>query len=315
MAKLGAAADANEPVLANLNSAAKNFNTLLRDLPAFSKSALPAIRSLGQASETGKVAVQAANPTIKHLNQFAKPTPELAQNLSIVLHALDSRRRAVEADPRSPGGKGFTGLEALLQYAFVQPLAINTFGPLGHLLAVDAFANSTCTPYATPATIASTIKSQGAAAARSCYSVLGPDQPGVTTTDPTNPKACVPDPGGAPPGQKGAPTSACKLQASAAAASPRNASAANGDTGSGTDTGSTDSTATGSASSGSSSSGGGGGSPSSAASNPASAIQGALGEISSALGGGSSTSSTTSTPSSSSSGGQTQQLLNYLLAP
>ena len=48
MAKLGAAADANEPVLANLNSAAKNFNTLLRDLPAFSKSALPAIRSLGQ---------------------------------------------------------------------------------------------------------------------------------------------------------------------------------------------------------------------------------------------------------------------------
>ena len=151
-----------------------------------------------------------------------------------MLHDLDNRSRAVEADPRSPGGKGFTGLEALLQYAFIQPLAINTFGPLGHMLAVDAFVNSTCTPYATPSTIASTIKSQGAAAARSCYSVLGPDQPGVTTTDPTNPKACVPDPGGAPPGQKGTPTSACKLQASAAAASPRNASAANGDTGSGT---------------------------------------------------------------------------------
>ena len=312
MAKLGAAADANEPVLANLNSAAKNFNTLLRDLPAFSESALPAIRSLGQASETGKVAVQAANPTIKHLNQFAKPTPELAQNLSIVLHDLDDRSRAVEADPRSPGGKGFTGLEALLQYAFIQPLAINTFGPLGHLLAVDAFVSSTCSPYATPSTIASTIKSQGVAAARSCYSMLGPDQPGVTTTDPTNPKACVPDPGGAPPGQKGTPTSACKLQASAAAASPRNASAANGDTGSGTDTGSTDSPTT---AGGSSSSAGGGGSPSSAASDPASAIQGALGEISSALGGGSSTSSSTSTPSAASSGGQTQQLLNYLLAP
>jgi virulence factor Mce-like protein len=312
MAKLGAAADANTPVLANLNSAAKNFNRLLRDLPGFSNSALPAIRSLGKASATGKVAVQAANPTIKHLNQFAKPTPELAQNLSIVLHDLDNRSRAVEPDPRSPGGKGFTGLEALLQYAFIQPLAINTFGPLGHLLAVDAFVSSTCSPYATPSTIASTIKSQGVAAARSCYSVLGPNQPGVTTTDPTNPKACVPDPGGAPPGQKGTPTSACKLQASAAAASPRNASVANGDTGSSTDTGSTSSASTAGSSS---SSAGGGSSPSSAASNPASGISAALGEISSALGGGASTSSGASTPSSTSSGGQTQQLLNYLLAP
>jgi virulence factor Mce-like protein len=317
MAKLGAAADANEPVVANLNSAAKNFNTLLRDLPAFSNSALPAIRSLGQASATGKVAVQAANPTIKHLNQFAKPTPELAQNLSIVLHDLDDRSRAVEPDPRSPGGKGFTGLEALLQYAFIQPLAINTFGPLGHLLAVDAFVSPTCSPYATPSTIASTIKSQGLAAARSCYSMLGPDQPGVTTTDPTNPKACVPDPGGAPPGRKGMATNACKLQASAAAAGPRNASAANGDTGSSTDTGSSDTASAANSSNSPPSAGGGGGSPSSAASNPAAGIQGALGEISSALGGGS-TPSGASTPSSSgstSSGGQAQQLLNYLLAP
>ena len=47
--------------------------------------------------------------------------------------------RAVEPDSRSPGGKGFTGLEALLQYVFNQTLAINTFGPFGHMLAVDAF--------------------------------------------------------------------------------------------------------------------------------------------------------------------------------
>jgi virulence factor Mce-like protein len=309
MAKLGAAADANEPVVANLNSAAKNFNTLLRDLPAFSQSALPAIRSLGKASATGKVAVQAANPTIKHLNQFAKPTPELAQNLSIVLHDLDDRNRAVEADPRSPGGKGFTGLEALLQYAFIQPLAINTFGPLGHMLAVDAFVSPNCSPYATPSTIASTIKSQGLTAARSCYSMLGPDQPGVTTTDPTNPKACVPDPGGAPNGDKGTPTTTCKLQASAAAASPRNASAAGKDTGSSTDSGSSGSTAN-AGTSNSSASGGGGGSTPSAGSDPTAGVQQTLGEISAALGGGSSSSAP-----ASSSGGQTQQLLNYLLAP
>ena len=36
------------------------------------------------------------------------------------------------------------GLEALLQYAFIQPLAINEFSTFGHMLAVDAFANGTC---------------------------------------------------------------------------------------------------------------------------------------------------------------------------
>jgi virulence factor Mce-like protein len=309
MAKLGDAADANEPVLANLNSAAANFNTLLRDLPAFSHSALPAIKSLGQASVTGKSAVVAANPTIAHLNQFAKPTPELAQNLSIVLHDLDNRSRAVEADPRSPGGKGFTGLEALLQYAFIQPLAINEFSSFGHMLAVDAFASSACGPYATPSTIATTIKTQGVAAARKCYSVLGPNQPGVTTTDPSNPKACVPDPGGAPPGEKGIATSACTLQASAAGASPRNAS--NGGSGASDTSGSAGSGSNANAANSSSSSGGGGGSSSSSSpsSNPASSVQQTLGEISAALGGGSSSSARAS------SGSQTQQLLNYLLAP
>jgi ABC-type transporter Mla subunit MlaD len=312
MAKLGASTDANTPVLANLNAAAGKFATLLRDLPGFSHSALPAIKSLGQASVTGKVAVQAANPTIEHLNQFAKPAPELAQNLSIVLHDLDNRSRAVEPDPRSPGGKGYTGLEALLQYAFVQPLAINTFGPLGHLLAVDAFASGACGPYATPATIATTIKQQGAAAARKCYSMLGPNQPGVTTTDPTNPSACVPDPGGAPPGQKGAPSTACPLQARASSANQPRAATAGGPSSTGSSAPSSGAPASQASSSGNSS-GGGGGAPSGAASSPAGTVQSTLGQIAAALGGGSSSSASPNAPSSS--GGQTQQLLNYLLAP
>ena len=63
--------------------------------------------------------------------------------------------------PRSPGGKGYTGLEALLQYVFNQTLAINTFGPFGHVLAVDAFVDPKCTPYATPATIALSLQKFG----------------------------------------------------------------------------------------------------------------------------------------------------------
>lgn len=161
--------------------------------------------------------MQAAGPTVQALNSFAKPTPELAQNLAIVLHDLDDRGRAVERDSRSPGGKGYTGLEALLQYVFNQTLAINTFGPFGHLLAVDAFVDPKCSPYATPATIALSLKQFGPSY-RQCYAWLGPHQPGVNETDPSDPGACVPDPGGAPAGEKGPKTTACTLTAAAVAA-------------------------------------------------------------------------------------------------
>ena len=140
-----------------------------------------------------------------------------------MLHDLDDRGRAVEADSRSPGGKGYTGLEALLQYVFNQTLAINTFGPFGHLLAVDSFVDPKCSPYATPATIALSLKQFGPSY-RQCYAWLGPSQPGVNETDPSNPKACVPDPGGAPPGQKGPKTTACKLTVASPAASTAKAS-------------------------------------------------------------------------------------------
>ena len=216
MAKLGQATTANEPVLANLDASSSQLDRFFTDLAPFSRAALPAVKSLGRASATGTKAVRAAAPTVNDLAAFAKPTPELAQNLSIVLRDLDDRGRAVEPDPRSPGGKGYTGLEALLQYVFNQTLAINTFGPFGHVLAVDAFVDPKCTPYATPATIALSLQKFGSSY-RQCYAWLGPSQPGVNELDPTNPRACVPDPGGAPPGDRGPRTSACRLTASAVA--------------------------------------------------------------------------------------------------
>jgi virulence factor Mce-like protein len=198
LAQLGAATDANLPVLGNLNASAQRLTTLLRDLVPFSGSSKTALSSLGQASITGNQAVQAAGPTVAHLNQFATPTPELAKNLAIVLHDLDDRGRAVETDVRSPGGKGYTGLEALLQYVFNQTLAINTFGPFGHILAVDAFLDARCSAYATPGTIKANLKTFGPRY-RECYSWLGPNQPGVNVPDPSNPGGSLPDPGGQPP--------------------------------------------------------------------------------------------------------------------
>jgi virulence factor Mce-like protein len=235
MARLQQTAVANTPVLQNLNSASGQLNRFFTDLPAFSVSARPSLRSLGQASLTGRTAVVAARPTVTDLNRFAQPTPELARNLAIVLRDLDTQSRAVERDPRSPGGKGFTGLQALLGYVFNQGLAINTFGPYGHVLAVDAFYDKQCSPYATPATIAMALKQYGPSY-RHCYAWLGPNQPGVSTPDPSAPGAAIPDPGGAPPGKQGIATSAPRLIAAAAtgttaATAATSTSAANAATG------------------------------------------------------------------------------------
>jgi ABC-type transporter Mla subunit MlaD len=327
LAQLGTTVTTNEPVLSNLNQASGQLHRLLVDLPAFSRSARPAIKSLGKASVTGKVAVTAAAPTVTDLNRFAKSTPELAGNLSIVLHDLDDPSRAVEPDPRSPGGKGFTGLQALLGYVFNQTLAVNTYGPQGHVLAVDAFFSAMCSPYATPATIALALKQYGPAY-RQCYSFLGPDQPGVTTTDPSDPKAAIPDPGGAPPGEKGAITDAAKLTAAdveaqdVTTATPGLTTSSTSTTSSTTASGTSASPDSATTPAGSGSGGGSG---------PAISLTKTIGQILSAAGGsgagtgsgatsssGSSSSSSSTSGSgvgSSSNGQPPQQLLNYLLAP
>jgi virulence factor Mce-like protein len=324
LAQLGTTVTTNEPVLQHLNQASSQFHRLLADLPAFSRSARPAIKSLGAASVTGKTAVTAATPTVKDLNAFAKPTPELASNLSIVLHDLDDPSRAVEPDPRSPGGKGFTGLQALLGYVFNQALAINTYGPDGHILAVDAFFSPQCSTYATPATIALAIKQDGPSY-RNCYSFLGPNQPGVNETDPSNPGAPVPDPGGAPPGQRGPSTNATRLtaamvngaQASAARSAHKKTRPAKS-TSSSTSTSTTGTTPAPTTTTSSSTTGSG--TPTAPVTGaPPINLQKTVGQILAGTvgtaGASGSTGAAPSTSPSGTSGNQAQQLLNYLLAP
>ncbi|HEY5190317.1 MAG TPA: MlaD family protein [Solirubrobacteraceae bacterium] len=320
MAKLATTATANTPVLNNLNGAATQLNRFFTDLPAFSRSSLPAIRSLGRASVTGKTAVTAAAPTVADLNRFAKPTPELGQNLSIVLKDLDSQSRAVERDPRSPGGKGFSGLQALLGYAFNQALAINTYGPFGHVLAVDAFFSKMCSPYASPATIAMALKQDGPTY-RQCYSWLGPNQPGVSTTDPSDPTAPVPDPGGAPPGKQGLATSAAKLTAADVLAQDKVAAQTGTTTTSSTTTPASTSTSTSSSTpSATSSTSTTTGAPTTTSAGPAINLHKTIGQIVSGTGtsaapAAAAGSGTASSGSSSPSTSSAQSLLNYLLAP
>ena len=222
MRKLDAATTSNTPVVENLHEAAGQLDEFFTDLPGFAHSALPATRALGKASVTGRVAMIAAKPTIRELEKFAKPTPELAKNLSIVLPDIDTQSKATERNSRSPSGKGYSGLEAVLQFVFNLAGATSYFGNFGHELAVDAFASSMCSDYASPQSSANSLAEDGAAY-RSCYAFLGKNQPGVNETDPSDRSACVPDPGGAPPGRKGPRTSACKL--SATPSSPMSTSA------------------------------------------------------------------------------------------
>ena len=124
MAKLSSAATANTPVLANLNAASGQLHTLFTNLAScsqphtgndcgFANASLPALKSLGQASITGKQAVQTAAPTVSILNKFAAPasqggagTGELAQNLAIVLPRPGHPGQRGRARLTQPGRQG-----------------------------------------------------------------------------------------------------------------------------------------------------------------------------------------------------------------
>jgi virulence factor Mce-like protein len=183
MARLGEAADAQSPALSDLNQSAGQLATLLEQLPDFADSSRISFQSLARLSEDGRPALRAAKPTIAELNQASTRMPELGNNLAIVLNHLHDRDFAVEKDPRSPGGKGYTGFEALLQYVYDQTMAINTFDSNGYMLKVNLFL-SECSNYQSLATLKEKLKEDPAFYQR-CAAILGPSQPGITQPDPS----------------------------------------------------------------------------------------------------------------------------------
>jgi virulence factor Mce-like protein len=179
MASLGRVADAQTPALRDLGASSERLTRFLDLLAPFAEASRPAIRSLGQASVTGDRAVKEAAPTVALLDGLAKPTPEVANNLSMVLKHLDDRDNAIEADPRSPGGKGYTGLEALLQYVYDQTTSTAIYDNNSHILKIGLFA-SACSEYADPQRLEKHPELE-----RQCSSRLGPTQPGLNLEDVT----------------------------------------------------------------------------------------------------------------------------------
>jgi ABC-type transporter Mla subunit MlaD len=183
MAKLGAATDAQTPALADLNQSADQLATLLEQLPDFADASRTGIKSLAELSRDGRPDMRAARPTIDLLNKASQNMPELSNNLSFVLKDLNDRNRAVEKDPRSPGGQGYTGFEALLQYVFDQAMAINAFDSNGYMLKVNLFA-SECSDYQNVQSLKEKLKTDPGFYGR-CAAILGSHQPGITQPDPS----------------------------------------------------------------------------------------------------------------------------------
>jgi ABC-type transporter Mla subunit MlaD len=183
MAALGRAADTNTPSLQNLNASAGQLATLFRNVPSFADASLTGLKSLAKASRSGRPALRASKPTIALLGQASAHIPEVANNLAIVLKHMGDRRFAVEKDPRSPGGQGYTGLEAILQYLYDQTMAINIYDSNSHILKVDLFSNK-CSNYQNLDSLKQQMKTDPSFF-HDCAAVLGPNLPGITQGDPT----------------------------------------------------------------------------------------------------------------------------------
>ena len=181
MEQLGNVADEQTPALRTLSESAGDLKTFFDRLAPFSEVSEPAIQALGEASEQGRAAVQAAGGTVAELRRFAKGTPELANNLDIILDHLNDRDNAVEDDADSPDGTGFTGLEALLQYVFDQGNSINVYDSSVHILKVAPFV-SACENYADTTRA---IEAEEGKLIEECRAAMGPYSAGVNFPDTT----------------------------------------------------------------------------------------------------------------------------------
>ncbi len=168
---LGDTALAQTPALNALSAAAPRLTGLLQQLGPFADATRPFVSSLARASSTGITAARTARPTVRELRRVGTKTLEPATNLRYVLEHLNDRAFAVEPNPASPGGKGFTGLEALLQYPFNQAQAINLYDARGYMLKIALLINE-CSQYTNAATAVA-----GPERTKRCSAALGPGGP------------------------------------------------------------------------------------------------------------------------------------------
>ena len=158
MARLGELTDAQTPLLQKLQASAPQLTTLFTRLGPFSNASRPAFRSLGELSTIGSKALRDSADEVATLRRLAADAPATAKPLRQFLQTLDNRGRAFDKDPRATAtappapdpaqanGKGFTGMEGILNYFYWQTLALNEFDSVGHFLRVLGLDDEQCSP-------------------------------------------------------------------------------------------------------------------------------------------------------------------------
>lgn len=178
MPLLGAAAQRQEGAMRRLQANAPLLRRFLDTLGPFAEDSREAVRTLGRAAVQGRTAMRNLEPRLRELRAPARQLPEIGTNLALILERLDDRRFAIEKDPASPGGQGFTGLEALLRYVHNQVQAVNLFDGRNYLLKIAGFVDPSC---------AFVINAKQAKDPKNdrCAAILGPNRPGINQPDPT----------------------------------------------------------------------------------------------------------------------------------
>ena len=196
MASLEDLTDEQTPLLRDLQKAAPHLEKTFTELGPFAEASRPAFRSLAETARVGRRALDESQEEIAELRKLAADAPELAKPLRQFLESIDDRRRAHEydgraaqTDPPAPDKThceddskcGFTGMESLLNYVFWQTLSVNPFDELGHLLRFTVTEGAPCSH---PFTGGQDYE-ENKDLYEKCNSWLGPNQPGLTSPDPT----------------------------------------------------------------------------------------------------------------------------------
>jgi phospholipid/cholesterol/gamma-HCH transport system substrate-binding protein len=159
MVRLGALSDEMTPVLTDLGAVAPDINRMILELGPFSRAAIPAFESLGEAADRGTPAVRAALPVVTDLKRLASAARPVGANA----------RRLLASFQRSDG------IERLMDYLFFQMAAINGFDSFGHYLRAGLIVNQ-CANYAVQPTFgcsANYPRSAGASATAANAAVAG----------------------------------------------------------------------------------------------------------------------------------------------
>ena len=125
MEELGALTTEMTPVLSDLGEAAPDLSRFVLQLGPFSRAATPAFRTLGEAADVGRPALDRTRPLLRDLRRFNREAGPSSADLDRLTRSLDR-----------------TGaIERLMEFIFFSVTAVNGFDSVSHYLRVGIITN------------------------------------------------------------------------------------------------------------------------------------------------------------------------------